>query len=82
MQFNWISLRGNKLECNDCGCVEEVESAVIRSVEEIKLLFPDRKITTNLVQEWCGVVESKKRISRILGRHFNIVGVHQWAFYV
>jgi hypothetical protein len=65
--------------CNECGCKELVASAVMRSVEELTLLFPNRKISTNDIHEWCRVVESKKRISRILGRNFKIVGVGQWA---
>ena len=36
------------LICETCGNVE------IQSVEEFKLLFPGRKITTNGVYEWCG----------------------------
>lgn len=76
-----LCVRGRKLVCNDCGYEEEVEAAVMRSVEEIRLLFPDWKITTNIVHEWCGVIDSKKRINRILKRNFEIVGVHQWSYY-
>jgi hypothetical protein len=74
-------VQGKKIVCGDCRCEEVVESAVLRMVDEIKLLFPDRKITTNLVHEWCVVVESKKRISRILERNFKRVGVRNWTFY-
>ena len=34
------------LICETCGNVENWEIAVLRSVEELKLLFPGRKITT------------------------------------
>ena len=74
-------IQGKKIVCGDCGYEEVVESAVLRMVDEIKLLFPDRKITTNLVHEWCVVVESKKRISRILERNFKRGGVRNWTFY-
>jgi hypothetical protein len=76
-----ISIRGQKIVCHECGCEELVDSAVMRSVEEIKLLFPNQKITTNVVYEWCNVVESKKRISRILGRNFKTKGFGQWSYY-
>ncbi|MEH7305678.1 nuclease-related domain-containing protein [Neobacillus drentensis] len=76
-----ITVEGRNCRCLECGQVELVESAVLRIVEEIKVLFPGMKITTNLVNEWCSVVGSKKRISRILEKNFKIVGVHQWAFY-
>ncbi|WP_342430926.1 hypothetical protein [Neobacillus sp. FSL H8-0543] len=68
--------------CNQCGCIESVSSTVIRSVEELKFLFPERKITTNEIHEWCGIIDSKKRIRRILGKNYKIVGNHQWSYYV
>ncbi|MFC0026621.1 nuclease-related domain-containing protein [Neobacillus cucumis] len=76
-----LSVRGNKCVCEDCGHEELVASAVLRSVDELRLLFPDRKITTNLVFEWCVIFEFKKRIARILEKNFKIVGYGQWAYY-
>ena len=76
-----ISVKGNKCVCDQCKHEEEVESAVLRSVVEFKLLFPDRKVTTNEIYEWCRVIGSKKRINRILREHFESVGVRQWTFY-
>jgi hypothetical protein len=67
--------------CRYCGCIESVPSAVIRSVEEYKLLFPERKITTNDIHEWCGIIESKRKIRRILGNNYTIIGEHQWSYY-
>jgi hypothetical protein len=76
-----VSVQGQKVMCSVCGCDEAVSASVIRSVEEFMLLFPDRKITTKEIQEWCQVVKSEKRISRILGSNFKINGVGQWAYY-
>lgn len=76
-----IFIHGKKCVCGDCGHEELVEAAVLRCVAELKILFPEKKITTNLVYDWCRVVKSKKRINRILERNFKIVGVHQWSFY-
>jgi hypothetical protein len=76
-----IFVHGKYCVCGNCGHKEWVEAAVLRNVGEYKLLFPNRKITTNDIYDWCGVVDSKKRISRILGRNFKIVGVHQWSFF-
>jgi len=76
-----ISVSGKKCVCGDCGHEELVTSAVLRSVKEYQLLFPGRKITTNDIFDWCRVVESRKRISRILEKNFSIVGVGQWAYY-
>jgi Nuclease-related domain len=76
-----ISVEGRKCVCKECGQEELVAIAVLRNVKEFKLLFPNRKITTNVIHEWCKVVISKKRIRRILEKNFKIVGVHQWSFY-
>lgn len=76
-----VYVDGQYCICKDCGHKETVESAVIRSVEEVMLLFPDQKITTTIIHDWCQVVECKKRISRILGKHFKIAGVHRWSYY-
>jgi hypothetical protein len=76
-----ISVEGRRCVCKECGHEEVVATDVIRNVKEFKLLFPNRKITTNVIHEWCKVVKSKKRIRRILEENFKIVGVHQWSFY-
>lgn len=76
-----ISVQGKKCVCEECGYEEEVEAAVMRNVTEFRLLFPDQRITTNVIHDWCKVVESKRRIRKILERNFEKVGVHQWTFY-
>jgi hypothetical protein len=76
-----IFVDGKRCKCKECGHEELLADAVMRSVKEFKLLFPNQKITTNIIHEWCKVVESKKRIKYILDKNFKIVGIHQWAFY-
>lgn len=76
-----VSAEGAKCVCGECGHLEMVDAAVMRSIDEFKLLFPNEKITTNGVYDWCRVVESKKTIRRILTSNFKMVGVHQWAYF-
>jgi hypothetical protein len=76
-----VTVDGKKCRCKDCGHEEFVTTAVMRSVKEYKLLFPNGKVTTNIIHEWCKVINSKKRIKRILEKNFKIVGVHQWSYY-
>jgi hypothetical protein len=71
----------NKCVCGQCNHVEDVETAVLRHVREFKLLFPERKVTTNEIFEWCGVIDSRKRINRILVKNFKSVGAGPWTFY-
>jgi hypothetical protein len=71
-----------KLICNECGCREEVTTAVLRSVEEFKLLFPDRTLTTKAIYEWCKIIKSKKTIRRILSRNFKLMRCGRSSHYV
>lgn len=73
---------GDMLVCSNCGCKEDVQSAVLRCVREFKLLFPDRKITTNEIYDWCGGMKSKKAIRRILSLNFILIGHSKSSHYV
>lgn len=76
-----LTVKGKTVSCGECGNVELVHDAVMRSVQEFQLLFPNEKITTSRVHEWCKIVDSRKRIWRILDKNLQIEGVHQWSFY-
>lgn len=76
-----ISVEGKKCVCKECGHEEMIETAIMRNVKEYKLLFPNRKITTNVIHEWCNEIKSKRIISNILIKNFKKVGVHQWSYY-
>ncbi|WP_394140495.1 nuclease-related domain-containing protein [Cytobacillus oceanisediminis] len=76
-----ILVDGKKCICKKCGHEEMVSTAVIRSVKEFKLLFPEQKITTSVIHEWCNVVKSKKRIRKALGQNYKKIGVRQWLYY-
>jgi hypothetical protein len=69
------------LTCKICGFEEAVESAVIRSTEEFKLLFPTLRVTTNVIFDWCKVIDSRKTIRRILQKHYKVIGCKQWTYY-
>lgn len=71
-----------KLICHDCGFTEVIDSSIVRSTEEYMLLFPDRKLTTNAIWEWCRVVESKKTIRRVMSKNYNMVGHGKASFYI
>ncbi|MBP1947237.1 nuclease-related domain-containing protein [Virgibacillus litoralis] len=61
-----VSIMKRKCVCHDCGDREPITSAVLRSVKEFKILFPNGKITTNLIHDWCQVVQPKRTIRKIL----------------
>ena len=71
-----------KLICK-CGVIEGIDEAIIRSVREFMLLFPDRLVTTNAIYEWCGgIVKSKKTVRRVLSSHFILKGHSRSAHFV
>jgi hypothetical protein len=70
-----------RVVCSDCGHEESFEYAVLRNVKEYKLLFPDKKITTKGIYEWCGGVGSLKVIRRILKKHLTYVENGRYCYY-
>lgn len=70
------------LVCKKCGHHEDIESAILRSTNEYKLLFPKRKVTTNSIHEWCKIINSKKLIRRILTTNFRAQGIGRSTFYI
>ncbi|MDQ1000036.1 hypothetical protein QFZ28_000436 [Neobacillus niacini] len=70
------------LICTKCGCVEAAESAVLRSVKEFTLLFPDRMITVNAIHDWCGGLKSKKAIRRVLSKYFVLISKARASHYI
>nr|WP_275670732.1 nuclease-related domain-containing protein [Neobacillus notoginsengisoli] len=71
----------NRFLCLKCGESEKIEDAIIRNVNEYKFLFPDRKITTSSIQEWCQTGLSKRTITRVLKKHFTAFGNTSNTFY-
>ncbi|NMD68723.1 NERD domain-containing protein [Bacillus sp. DNRA2] len=76
-----VSSSGRKMVCNGCGYEEEFETAVLRGVGELRLLFPEMKIATNLVFEWCGVEGHRSRIQRVLMKNFRKIGYGKHVYY-
>ncbi|SEM39671.1 Nuclease-related domain-containing protein [Mesobacillus persicus] len=70
-----------KVCCTKCGHIEHIESAVLRNVEEYKLLFPERKVTTIGIVEWCGGVLSIKAIRTILNKNYKIMGLGRFSYF-
>lgn len=77
-----MSTIGKICVCNKCGYKELISAAVMRSVMEFKLLFPNQKMTTKAIHEWCQVVESKKSIKSILEKNFKIIENNRWSYFI
>ena len=75
------NLRGRTVYCGNCCHEEAADDSVMRSIAEIQLLFPDKKLTTNGIYEWCGATVSKKLIRRILSKNFTVQGKGKRTYY-
>lgn len=74
-----------KLRCTKCGCVEKIDDAVMRNVDDYRLLLPENVITTKDIYEWCGgkvAGVSMKTIRRILGNNMNQRGGRKNTIFV
>jgi hypothetical protein len=69
------------LVCPICSRLESVEMAVLRNVSELKRLFPDLKITTSTVYDWCKIL-SIKTIHRILLKNFKKMGKTKDVYFI
>lgn len=72
---------GRNMICKSCGVHEKIEVAVVRSVKEFRNLFPEERVTTNAIHDWCGMIFSKVMIGNILKRNFKVRGYGQWTYY-
>ncbi|WP_440895024.1 nuclease-related domain-containing protein [Amphibacillus sp. Q70] len=76
-----INIRGQKCICTNCTTEERVDHAIRRSAKEFQLLFPNKKITTHTIYNWCQIVNSKQRIYRVLNQHFKQINSRRWTYY-
>jgi hypothetical protein len=75
-----VEIQKDKILCN-CGREEQIDSAILRNVDEYRLLFPERKITTNDIYDWCKIIPSKKTIRRILFQNFKAEGFGKHTYF-
>lgn len=68
--------------CNQCEFRENIEGAVLRSIKEFQILFPNEKITTAAIYEWCKIIKSGTTIRKVLTNSYKPVGKHKSCYYV
>ena len=78
----YVELTNATFFCCKCGGKELCHDAVLRSTEEFKLLFPEHKVTTAQIYDWCKVVRNKKSVRRILLKNFNPMGGRKTCYFV
>ncbi|SOC42285.1 nuclease-related domain-containing protein [Ureibacillus acetophenoni] len=76
-----VTIQGRSCMCINCGNVESVTTAIIRATNEFKALFPKEPITTNTIHHWCKIIDSKKRVQRVLDSNYSIISKRKWTYY-
>lgn len=77
----FVTVKHSKCICDTCGYIEDTAAAVLRAIREFQFLFPNNKITTNKIYDWCQVIPSHRTIRRILAKNFTAFGTGQWTYY-
>ncbi|PLR84689.1 nuclease-related domain-containing protein [Bacillus sp. V33-4] len=77
-----VSIKNNDFVCRKCGGHENIQLAILRNVKEFQLLFPDRKITTRSIYEWCKVGLNKRTFCRVLKKNYTSFGSTSDTYYV
>lgn len=52
--------------CKDCGYKNTIHSTLLNAITEYQQLFPDSKLSTRIIYDWCDETVSKKRVKRAL----------------
>ncbi|MFC0561206.1 nuclease-related domain-containing protein [Halalkalibacter alkalisediminis] len=70
------------LICKACGSSESYLTAILRTIEEFRVLFPNRKITTNEIYDWCNTTKTIKTIRNVLLENYEKIGQGRSAHYI
>lgn len=76
-----VVLKNHNFVCKQCGGIEKIEDAILRNVEEFRLLFPEQKITTHNIFDWCKVDLNKTTIYRALKKNYTTIGSTKDTYY-
>ena len=67
--------------CPVCKIRRRTAKTILHNVEEFRLLFPDAKVTTPRMAEWCGM-DNKDCVYRVLRKNYKAVGKGHGRHYV
>ncbi|WP_260631689.1 nuclease-related domain-containing protein [Neobacillus niacini] len=77
-----VSLQNHNFICEKCRGHEKTEDAILRNVKELQLLFPERRITTTAIYEWCNVDLTKRTFCRVLKKNLTPIGKTSDCYYI
>lgn len=68
--------------CKACFAKNTVAETVLENIREYQFLFPDKTLTTTVINEWCGNAIYKNKIRQILKDNYDVSGKTNGAYYM
>lgn len=78
----YTNVKGKMCICDTCGTRESVTIAILRNVKEFMILFPNERITTAKIIEWCCLPVAKHRFKYCLQKYLYTNGKNKGAYYL
>ena len=78
-QLERLSMR--RSFCQRCRQTEDLSESIYRSIVEFRDLFPEKKLTTKIIHEWCGSIPSTYMVTQVLKKHYNRHKRHRWTYF-
>lgn len=80
-QNNLRTLTERTTRCVKCDYSEANTDIILREIEEFQLLFPNIRLTTYIIYDWCGKMYSKDSIRRTLKKNYKEIGTKKGKYY-
>lgn len=76
-----IHIKQRSCKCANCGYLATKSLVIMQCIEEFKLLFPEKKVTTVSIYDWCAEMFTKKSIQTVLIQNYKTIGGTKGAHY-
>jgi hypothetical protein len=76
-----VCLNGRFLMCERCGAKEDLHIGIMRTLEEYRILFPNRILTVSEANDWCRLDMNRLRMQKILKEHLEMVERGKSTYY-
>ena len=67
--------------CTKCGNKINVNKAIRSSIEDFHTLFPEIKLTSRRMMDWCGC-GNDMRVYRVLKKNYRMIGKNRGRYYI
>ena len=72
---------GRSHMCESCGKKMIIQKAISNSISDFHTLFPNEKLTTKRLADWCGT-EDTNRVYKVLKREYQAAGSESCRYYI